>query len=227
MVKSINTLNMNSSKKIELLSVFGDDNMVIGAARVSFQKQAKDYDPVQNAKLINYLAKHNHTAPFYHPKLQFRITCPIYVERQIFKTTVGVDVNSISGRYVDFSDSYTRITEWRKQSTSSKQGSDGPIENQSTASQIEDYAIQFAKAAYDQLLELGVSKEQARTILPLNLNTTFIWTGSLYALIRLCQLRLKPDAQAETRELVQEMLKAVQDCGKFPETLKAFGYADY
>lgn len=211
---------------------FGDDNMVCDCARTSFDKRASNYTPEQNTKLLNYLVKHNHIAPFFHPKLQFRITCPIYIERQLTKTSVGValgqeidaEISSISGRYVDFSDSYTTISEWRKQSTSSKQGSDGPIEDQKTASQIEDYVIQFCKAAYEQLSELGVSKEQARTILPLNLNTTFIWTGSLYALIRLCQLRLKPDAQAETRELVQQMLKAVQDSGKFPETLKAFGY---
>jgi thymidylate synthase (FAD) len=96
--------------------------------------------------------------------MQFRINCPIYVERQLFKHQVGWVANSISGRYVDFSDTYTMVTEWRRQSASSKQGSDGPIENQEMASIIEADIIERCKGAYEKLIELGVSKEQARTI---------------------------------------------------------------
>ena len=137
-----------------------------------------------------------------------------------------MSLNSISGRYVDFSDSYTTITEWRKQSKSSKQGSEGVIEEQDIASMIEQEVIENCKLAYNSLLDLGVSKEQARTILPLSLNTTFIWTGSLLAFLHLFELRLKKDAQQETRELVQEMLELVQNIegNPFKNTLFAFGY---
>ena len=71
-------------------------------------------------------------------------------------------------------------------------------------------------------MELGVSKEQARTILPLNLNTTFIWTGSFQSFIHLCNLRLKKDTQVETKEVVQLMLKRVKELNTNPfiETLK-------
>jgi thymidylate synthase (FAD) len=218
---------------VELLYVFGDDLMVANCARVSYAKEASNYTEEQNAKLINFLAREKHIAPFFHPRVQFRITCPIYVERQLTKTSVGVnlnqeldvEINSISGRYVDFSDSYTTIKEWRKQSKSSKQGSEGLIGDQLQAKNIEESVITTCKHFYNKLIELGVSKEQARTILPLNLNTTFIWTGSLYALLRLCQLRLKPDSQAETRELVHEMLDAVihAEGNPFKHTLDAFG----
>ena len=103
--------------KVELLNIFGDDKMVADAARVSYAKEASNYTDEQNEKLINFLARNNHWSPFSHPKLQFRIEMPIYVERQIIKTQVGVEYNSISGRYVDFSDSYTLIPEgkWRRQ----------------------------------------------------------------------------------------------------------------
>jgi len=217
---------------VELLSHWGDDKMVANCARVSYAKLADNYTEEQNAKLINYLSKHNHIAPFFHPKLQFRLTIPIYVERQLTKTSIGValnqeldiEINSISGRYVDFSDSYTTIKEWRKQSQSSKQGSEGMVDNQLACKHIEQRAIDTCKEAYSMLLSLGVSKEQARTILPLNLNTTFIWTGSLYALIRLCQLRLKPDAQIETQLVVKEMLDLVKNIegNPFEHTIKAF-----
>jgi thymidylate synthase (FAD) len=158
--------------------------------------------------------------------MQFRINCPIYVERQLFKHQVGWVANSISGRYVDFSDTYTIVTEWRRQSASSKQGSDGPIENQEMASIIEADIIERCKGAYEKLIELGVSKEQARTILPLNLNTTFIWTGSFQAFVHLCNLRLKPDAQQETREVVAEMLECVKniESNPFQHSLAAFGF---
>ena len=211
------------SNKVELLSHFGNDLMIVNVARVSYGKEVSTLEE-KDGKLINYLVKHKHTSPFRHPQLQFRITCPIYVERQLFKHQVGLSANSISGRYVDFSDTYSTIHEWRKQSKSSKQGSDGVIEDQLTASKIETSIIDYCKTAYQRLIELGVSKEQARTILPLNLNTSFIWTGSLLAFIHLFNLRIKPDAQQETRQVAQMMLDEVKklEGNPFQLTIEAF-----
>lgn len=196
--------------KVELLSHFGNDLMVANVARVSYGKESSKFEE-KDMKLLKYLQEHKHTSPFRHPQLQFRIECSIYVERQLFKHQVGFSANSISGRYVDFSDSYTKINEWRKQSKSSKQGSEGLVENQDRCFEIENEIITKCKEAYEELLILGVSKEQARTILPLNLNTQFIWTGSLLALFHLFNLRIKPDAQAETREVAKQMLYLVEN----------------
>ena len=210
--------------KVEFKRAFGDDDMVVDVARVSYDKIAAMFTLEENDKLIYYLAKHKHWSPFAHPKVQFRLEMPIYVERQIIKTTVGVDYNSVSGRYVDFSDTYTTIDTWRKQSTSSKQGSGEDLDEKSNAiaNFIQKDVVDCAKIAYQKLIELGVSKEQARTILPLNLNTTMIWTGSLYALIRLCKQRLKPNAQKETRDVVQEMLRQVKETNLFTTSLTAY-----
>lgn len=220
--------------KVELLDVWGTDLTVCDVARVSYHKDSSSYTDEQNNKLINYLAKHKHTSPFRHSQLRFRITCPIYVERQLRKHEIGFEVqpientsiNSISGRYVDFSDSYTKIATWRKQSKSSKQGSEGIVENQEKCIEIENHIIEMAKHYYEELLALGVSKEQARSILPLNLNTTFIWTGSLLAFFHLFELRLKPDAQEETRNVVQLMLNELKnfDGNPFKWSLEAFGF---
>ena len=68
---------------VELLNVFGDDLMVVNAARVSYGKNKEIFDE-KDEKLIKYLVEHKHTSVFRHPQLQFRITCPIYVERQLF-----------------------------------------------------------------------------------------------------------------------------------------------
>jgi thymidylate synthase (FAD) len=212
--------------KVELLSYFGSDTMVANVARVSYQKEASNYTEQQNAKLINYLYSHKHTSCFRHPQLQFRVRCSLYVERQLFKHQVGISVNSISGRYVDFSDSYYYIDEWRKQSKSSKQGSEGLIENQERANQIQDEVIEFCKAKYKELLELEVAKEQARSALPLSLETEFIWTGSFLAFMHLCNLRIKDDVQKETRDVAEQMLELVKniESNPFEYTIKAWGY---
>jgi thymidylate synthase (FAD) len=216
--------------KVEIIDYFGGDQMAVNVARVSFAKTASQYTEGQNAKLIKYLVEHKHTSVFRHSQLQFRVKCSIYVERQLFKHAVGISVNSVSGRYVDFSDNYYVIPfgEWRKQSKSSKQGSDGFLseEEQYACDDIQANVIAYAKDGYDRLLTMGVSKEQARSVLPLSLETEFIWTGSFLAFMHMCNLRLKPDTQAETRDVVQKMLNLViyeTECN-FTESLKAFGY---
>ena len=199
--------------KVELLEIFGNDDMVANAARVSYNKIAAMYTVEENEKLILFLAKKNHWSPFTHPKVQFRLEMPIYVERQIIKTTVGVDYNSVSGRYVNFSDGYTIINCWRKQSTSSKQGSGEDLDEKSNVAALffQDAVISYCTTAYQELLQLGIAKEQARTILPLNLETTFIWTGSLLAYINFWKLRITRDTQAETMQIAQDMLHELKD----------------
>lgn len=213
--------------KVELLGHFGGDLMVANVARVSYDKEVAQFG-ANDAKLLHYLAKHKHTSPFRHPHLQFRIECPIYVERQLFKHQVGMSANSISGRYVDFHDEYEPPTEYRLQSKNSKQGSSGLVGHSANLYfwQRVDNLIRESKKIYKEMIDLGVSKEQARCHLPLCLMTKFIWTGSLLSFIHLFNLRLKPDAQQETREVVQAMLDAVRsiDGNPFKHSLEALGY---
>lgn len=213
--------------KVELLNHFGDDLMIVSAARVSYDKETKEFRE-KDARLIKFLLDHKHTSPFRHPQLQFRIECPIYVERQLFKHQVGLTANSISGRYVDFSDEYEQPTQYRYQSKDSKQGSDGNVSNIMNEIFTEDVnrLINESKRIYNMMIDFGVAKEQARCHLPLCLMTKFIWTGSFAAFIHLFSLRLKPDAQQETREVAQAMLEAIHnlDGQPFKHSLEALGY---
>jgi thymidylate synthase (FAD) len=210
--------------KAELINYFGDDLMVVNAARVSYGKTKKLFDE-SDSKLINFLVKHKHVAPFRHPQLQFRIECPIFVERQLFKHQVGLSANSISGRYVDFSDKYWQINTLRKQSKSSKQGSEGIIDRPDLVKEIQNHISDSSKL-YSKLCDAGVAKEQARIILPLALETQFIWTGSLLSFFHLWDLRLKSDTQYETREIAIEMLSLVKNIegNPFEQSLKAWGF---
>ena len=206
----------------ELLHFMGDDRMIANAARVSFDKEVEVFGE-NDKRLINYLIKHKHTSPFRHPQLQFRVHCPIFVERQLFKHQVGLTANSISGRYVDFSDEYYKATILRIQSKDSKQGSDGVLDRPDLLAKMEAHNRKSAEL-YAELCDAGVAKEQARIILPLSLMTKFIWTGSLAAFLHMFSLRIKPDAQQETREVAQQMLELVQDIdgNPFQHTLDAF-----
>jgi len=208
--------------KAELLNYFGNDLMIANAARVSYGKYKNVFDE-KDGKLINFLVEHKHVAPFRHPQLQFRIECPIFVERQLFKHQVGMSANSISGRYVDFSDNYFIIEKLRKQSKSSKQGSEGEIDSPELLEKISNFVKQ-SSLLYKELCDAGVAKEQARAILPLCLETQFIWTGSLLSFLNFWNLRLKPDTQEETRIIALKMLNLVKSIegNPFEFSLKSF-----
>jgi thymidylate synthase (FAD) len=213
--------------KAELIGHFGDDLMIVNAARVSYGKSKSEFDD-KDSRLIKFLIEHGHTSPFRHPQLQFRIQCPIFVERQLFKHQVGLSANSISGRYVDFSDEYWLPSKLRLQSKDSKQGSAGDLDDATNSILVEKIKslVEESKTLYAELESAGVAKEQCRVILPLCLETQFVWTGSLAAFLHLWKLRLKPDAQMETRELASMMLEQVRSLqgNPFGRTLEAFGF---
>jgi thymidylate synthase (FAD) len=211
--------------KVELLSHFGDDLTIANIARVSYDKESKESSE-RDRKLLKFLAEHGHTSPFRHPQLQFRIECPIFVERQLFTHQVGFARNSLSGRYVDFSDTYWLPEKLRFQSKDSKQGSAGDIPeeaNKDFIAKIESIVKQSAEL-YKEMSDYGVAKELCRAHLPLCLETKFIWTCSFQAFTHLCALRLKPDAQFETRCVVNEMLKLVKSIegNPFQYAIEAF-----
>ena len=79
---------------IEVLNVFGDDMMVVNAARVSFNKTIHKMEP-RDEKLVQYLAEHDHTSPFFHPQIQLRIKMPILVAREWFRHKVGFSRNEV------------------------------------------------------------------------------------------------------------------------------------
>ena len=74
------------------------DLLVVNAARCSFDKQHEDFDEEKDRKLLNYLAREQHVLPFRHPVATLRITCPIFVLRQLGKHQVGFSWSEVSRR---------------------------------------------------------------------------------------------------------------------------------
>lgn len=208
----------------------GSDLSVVNAARVSFDKESS-YDVIgykeyfdddgkvierhaikslkpDDVKLLSYLAKHNHWSPFSHAFASFRIKAPIFVARQLVKHQVGLAWNEVSRRYVDSAPELWFPDVLRKRSENAKQGSLKEGINGSEFFIGETILSSYHSAElYNDLLTQGVCPEQARMVLPQNTMTEWIWSGSLYAFARVCNLRLDSHAQKETQDVAKEIDK--------------------
>jgi thymidylate synthase (FAD) len=165
-------------------------------------------------KLVYYLAKHNHWTPFGHATLKFRVKAPIFVARQLVKHQVGLVWNEVSRRYVSDEPEFWFPEVWRaKPEGSIKQGSGELTVTELFTQDIRSVAIEAVAPGvetYEHMIAAGVAPEQARMILPQNMMTEWVWTGSLAAFVRVCKLRLDPHAQAETREIAEQIDKLSQ-----------------
>jgi len=189
---------------VTMIDSMGSDLSVVNAARVSFGKSNEIYDDPKDTKLINYLAKHKHWSPFGHASMQFHIKAPVFVARQLVKHQVGLVWNEISRRYVDDEVEFFEPEVWRGAPDNAKQGSSNEsIDINPSKMMVDDYeqVLSSAKWAYEELLRKGVCPEQARMVLPQSMMTEWYWSGTLMAFARVCNLRCKPDAQKETREV--------------------------
>ena len=199
---------------IVILEVFGDDLTVVNAARVSFNKESTEFTS-KDTGLINYLAKHEHISPFFHPQLRFRVKMPIFIAREWFRHTIGFARNEVSRRYIDSPPEVWVPTEFRERDANLKQGSKpGPIPENAEAQKVYVEAMDVSLSVYKALLSMNVAPEIARAVLPQSMYTEFIETGSLAAYARLCGLRLDSHAQKE----IQEFATAISDiaANKFP-----------
>lgn len=210
--------------KVEVLGVFGDDLMVVNAARVSFHKESTQMTP-QDEKLIKYLARNNHITPFFHPQIQFRIRMPIFVAREWYRHQIGFARNEVSRRYVDETPECFLPDSLRQRDVKVKQGSSAEkiTDNDSCRSLIDTFH-KTSIDLYECLLQKGVCPEQARIVLPQSMYTEFIETGSLAAYARLCKLRLDPHAQREIQEYAEMISSVLSE--KFPVSWKALMHGD-
>lgn len=193
---------------VEYLDHMGSDLTVVNAARVSFSKEHSEFDHATDRGLIKYLAKHNHWSPFAHCSASFRVKAPIFVARQLVKHTVGFSWNEVSRRYVNDEPEFYVPKEWRKAAANVKQGSsDEAVDLGDLAQEMVHPmdSLHLDLQTYEALLKAGVCAEQARMVLPQNTMTEWIWTGTLYAWARMCQLRLDSHTQKETREIAQHV----------------------
>jgi thymidylate synthase (FAD) len=208
---------------------------VVNAARTSYGNTQEEFTD-KDSKLTKYLWQHEHTSPFRHSFYTFCVKAPLFTFRQWvkyqvgsawrsyeldgqeieifdhqFDTDKGCSWNEASGRYMELEAEF-----WfpGKVRTNKKQGSKQSSEELDCnhallISGMESEAYR-AYAKYKRYIEMGMAKEQARTMLPQSIYTTAYWTVSLQGAMHFLHQRLKPDAQEEIRmyaEGIYELLK--------------------
>ena len=212
---------------IELVDTIGDDLTPVNAARVSFDGFSETFSD-KDRKLSKFLIKHKHHSPFRHQHCMFILKAPEFVMRQWYKHVVGIETtsshvtkdhawNEISGRYVPY-DEFYEPTEFRKQSEDNKQASDGFIKDQISATIKWRETQMKTIETYNQLLSMGVAREQARSILPLTVYTKVWWTASFQSIMNFIELRDESTSQVEI-QLYAKALKEIM-LQTFPETTK-------
>jgi len=224
--------------RVDYVNHMGDDLTVVNSARVSFGVEKDELDG-RDKKLINYLIKHRHTSTLEHNLITFRFCVPLYVRSQHHRHRTW-SYNEISRRYTDVNIKFYEPKEFRTQHESNRQASnaeeliDPKIEIPALVDNMGlriTYAEDLASGAiknhhkmslklFDQLIEAGVCREQARGVLPQNLYTEYYGTVNLSNLLKFIDLRTHEGAQWEIQKVAEACLEIATDL--FPETVGAY-----
>ncbi len=193
---------------VRLVDYLGGDARIVQAARVSYGAGTKTVR--EDAGLIDYLLRNEHTSPFEQVNLTFHIKMPIFVARQWIRHRTA-RVNEISGRYSIMKDEVwlPAPEALARQSADNKQGREAeplpPAEAQAVVGALEK-GQRDAYASYKALVDSGLARELARVNLPLSTYTEWYWQMDLHNLFRFLALRLDAHAQREIRDYAEVIL---------------------
>ena len=199
-----------------------DDLSVVNGARVSFARHKSEMDDA-DAGLIRFLMRERHGTPFEHNSFRFHIRAPIFVAREWFRHRIG-SFNEFSMRYAKATDEFYVPAADDVRSQVGKPGaySFEPVEAEvaETARDEMRTVYETAYAAYERLVELGVARELARSVLPVGAYTEFYWTVNARALMNFLSLRNSETAQREIRRYAEACERFLAE--KMPVTHAAF-----
>jgi thymidylate synthase (FAD) len=186
---------------VRVVDYMGSDAEIVQAARVSYGAGTKHTS--EDRALIRYLMRHRHTTPFEMCELKLHVRVPMDCWRQWIRHRTA-NVNEYSTRYSVAIDAAqkTPASAWRAQSQANRQGSGDylPSDVGATLSNREAELQATARAVYNQRIDSGVAREQARKDLPLSTYTEAYWKIDLHNLFHFLSLRMDAHAQAEIRE---------------------------
>jgi thymidylate synthase (FAD) len=186
---------------VRVVDYLGADASIVLAARISYGTGTRAVH--EDRGLIRYLLRHRHTTPFEMCEIKFHVRVPMDTWRQWIRHRTA-NVNEYSTRYSVAIDNAqkTPADAWRLQSLGNRQGSSGSLEAQlgERLSRREAEFQRIAREIYNERLEAGVAREQARKDLPLSTYTEAYWKIDLWNLMHFLGLRMDLHAQAEIRE---------------------------
>lgn len=217
---------------VEYVSHMGSDLSVVNAARVSFGAQKSSIDE-KDIKLINYLMSHNHTSPFEHCTVTMRFVVPLFIRSQHHRHRTWA-YNEISRRYTSVDMKFYEPSSFRTQHKSNRQASTAtmidpdlndavsrpvPVPAWKASDAIKDHHARSLRL-YNNMINRGVCREQARGVLPQNLYTQYYGTVNLHNLLKFVSLRVHEGAQWEIQEIAKACLKIARQ--HFPHSVEAY-----
>ena len=186
---------------VRVVDYMGTDAAIVQAARVSYGAGTKHIS--EDRGLIRYLMRHRHTSPFEMAEIKLHIRAPMDCWRQWIRHRMA-NVNEYSTRYSEAIDAAqtTAPDAWRMQAKDNKQGSDGvlPVDVGERLTAREAELQRLARAVYQERLDAGVAREQARKDLPPSTYTEAYWKSDIHNLLHFLALRMDGHAQKEIRE---------------------------
>jgi thymidylate synthase (FAD) len=188
---------------VELVKHAASDADVIWAARVSTKGETSladlEADPQRSAGLINYLMRDRHGTPFEHSSMTFYVRAPIFVFREFMRHRT-FSYNEESGRYRELEPEFYVPGPERKLVQIGKAGRydfvAGTPEQHKLVTEATREACRQAYAAYREMLDAGVAREVARTVLPVGLYSSMYATCNARALMNFLSLRTRRDDAA-------------------------------
>ncbi len=205
---------------VEYVQHMGSDLTVVNSARVSFGKHKQELD-IKDKKLIKYLISHKHTSTLEHCTVTFRFTVPLFVRSQHHRHRTW-SYNEISRRYTDQNIKFYQPNTFRTQHKSNRQASnfnqlinpliktkhpESSVPSKTPCSDLVRIHNDTSLKLFDDLLDAGVCREQARGVLPQNLYTEYYGTCNLNNLFKFIHLRTHQGAQWE----IQQVANACHD----------------
>jgi thymidylate synthase (FAD) len=207
---------------VRLDDAMADDLSVVNGARVSFARHKTEMDD-SDAGLIRFLMRERHGTPFEHNSFRFHIRAPIFVAREWFRHRVG-SFNEFSMRYAKATEDFYVPEPDDVRSQVGKPGaySFEPVEPGIAETTREEMRAVYEAAfsTYERLVELGVARELARSVLPVGAYTEFFWTVNARALMNFLSLRNSETAQREIRRYAEAAEQFLAE--KMPVTYAAF-----
>ena len=197
--------------KVTLLNVTPNaEDHIVEVARVSSSRKNKKDKP---EGLLRYLVQHKHWSPFEHGHATFEIETSKAIGIQLIRHR-SFSFQEFSQRYQDVNrlgDIFEPI-ELRSQCEDNRQSSVEVINPKIAvegglllASDMIGSHLNNAHKLYNQLLEAGVAREQARMVLPLATTTKIHMTGSIRSWVHFLELRDDGHAQKEIQLVAQEI----------------------
>ena len=213
---------VGSGGSVCLVDWMGDDYAIAEAARVSYGEGTRHISTERG--LIRFLMRHWHTTPFEMAELKFRVRVPMDTWRQWIRHRTA-SINEYSTRYSVAQDGCAKTLpgQWRLQAPGNRQGSAGFLNpkygDRLTARETEAHIM--LRSVYDERLEYGVAREQARKDLPLSNYTEAYWKIDLHNLFHFLRLRMNNHSQQEIREYATKIGDEIVS-KMFPQAWEAF-----